>query len=163
MKTAIVYVSKHGTTGKICNEIAKYVVGDKCMINLDSNQHPDLSSFDVVILGQPIYGGQRNATMRQFYNNYRSLLLSKRLGLFVSGLTPKEEDQKRELVNAFPEDIFQRASVRAFLGGAVHFDKLNFTERTIVKMIMKSDEDVENINYTAIKQFAQNLYENDTV
>lgn len=58
MKTAIVYMSMHGTTEKVVNIISEHLTQhDTDIFNLRNNKAPDLSKYDFVIIGGSIHAG----------------------------------------------------------------------------------------------------------
>jgi menaquinone-dependent protoporphyrinogen oxidase len=153
MKVAIIYTSKHGTTEKIACSIAeklkeKYEVE---LFSLTKNPNPDISGFDLVILGSPIYAGQASGKMKSFCKANESVLLQKKTALFVCGMNA--EQQEKELIEAYPKILHDNAIAAAFLGGAFIFEKMNFFERAIIKKIAKTTISIEKIDWEAIENF----------
>ena len=154
METAIIYTTKYGTTAKVAQMIAERLTGNPVsLINLKDNKHPDISSFEGIILGTPIYAGTSSKIMQNFCKRNIEALVQKRLALFVCGMEPDSIKQQQELINAYPDELLQHAVSKYFVGGAFLFDKMNFIERAIIKRIAKTDTDknvsqimVENIN-----------------
>lgn len=103
MKTAIIYSSKNGTTEKVANMIVEKIgtEDDVSLISLRKTSSPDLSSFEKVILGTSIYAGKPRSEMSKFCNQYRNILESKTIGLFVCGMQPAKKEV--ELKGAYPE------------------------------------------------------------
>jgi menaquinone-dependent protoporphyrinogen oxidase len=65
MKTAIIYTSKHGTTAKVVQMIAGRLSGHQVsLIDLKKDPHPDLNSFDGIILGTSIYASASSKRMQ---------------------------------------------------------------------------------------------------
>jgi menaquinone-dependent protoporphyrinogen oxidase len=65
MKTAIIYVSKHGTTEKVARMIAgKLGSREVSFFNLKTDKNPDITPFDAVILGTPVYAGSPSKRMQ---------------------------------------------------------------------------------------------------
>ncbi|MDR1882269.1 MAG: flavodoxin domain-containing protein [Prevotella sp.] len=154
MKTAIIYVSKHGTTEKVARMIAgKLGSRDVSLFNLKEQKNPDINSFDGIILGTPIYAGTPPKRMQKFIKTHSEILTPKRIGLFVCGMEPGREKQQQELENAYPPALQQQAVGKHFLGGAFLFEKMNFFERAIIKRIAKTDKSVSQIDEDEIEKF----------
>jgi menaquinone-dependent protoporphyrinogen oxidase len=68
MKTAIIYTSKHGTTAKVAQMIAGRLTDSPVsLIDLKKDKHPDVRSFDGIILGTSIYASASSKTMQHEY------------------------------------------------------------------------------------------------
>jgi menaquinone-dependent protoporphyrinogen oxidase len=110
MKTAIIYVSKHGTTEKAARKIAEKLGSHEVsFFNLKTDKNPDITSFDGIILGTPIYAGTPSKRMQPFIKTHPEILTAKRIGLFVCGMEPNREKQQQELRNAYPQELQQQA------------------------------------------------------
>jgi menaquinone-dependent protoporphyrinogen oxidase len=162
MKTAIIYVSKHGTTEKVARKISETVGARRALlllINLKTDKNPDITPFDVIILGTPIYAGTPSKRMQTFIKNHADTLTAKRIGLFVCGMEPNREKQQQELENAYPLALQQQALARHFLCGEFIFEKMNFFERAIIKRIAKTDKSVSHIDEDGIGKFVTDFIE----
>jgi len=154
MNTAIIYTTKYGTTEKVAQVIAERLAGDQIsLINLKKDKHPNINSFDGIILGTSIYAGTSSKIMQSFCKKNMVALVQKRLAIFVCGMEPDPTKQQQELTNAYPDELLQHAVFKCFAGGEFLFDKMNFIERAIIKRIAKTDTDknvsqimVENID-----------------
>ncbi len=159
MKTAIVYATKHGTTEKVAQTITGKLseTSDVELFSLEKNPHPDIREFDRVILGSPIYAGQSSKKMKVFCKENEGVLLQKKLALFICGMHPSKEEQEKEMKAAYPEVLQKNAIVIAFLGGEFLFEKMNFLERFIAKMIAKTKTSVHRIDWDSIDNFVRKL------
>ena len=155
MKTAIVYLSKYGTTKKVAEMIKNRFINDEVtMIDLNVNQSPDLSIFDRIIVGSSVYVGSAKKKLREFcLKNHVSLFAVKEVGLFLCGMEPDKIKQKEEMDRSFPEELLRHSKAREFMGGELLLEKMNFLERMAVKKIMKSTTSVSNIDEDAIDHF----------
>ncbi|MDR0436081.1 MAG: flavodoxin domain-containing protein [Propionibacteriaceae bacterium] len=81
MTTAIVYASKHGSTGEIAKRIASHLA-DATLLDL-ADDTPDISEFATVVLGTAVYANQPMSAMKDFCRT--ALLEDKRIGLFAPG------------------------------------------------------------------------------
>jgi len=159
MKTAIIYSSKYGTTEKVAGLIAEKLMetNEVELFSLKKNANPDISGFELVILGSPIYAGKASRKTTAFCKRNESVLLQKKTGLFVCGMHIDEEQRKKELQDAFPETLMQKSAATGFLGGAFLFEKMNFVERIIIRKISKINRTVHRIDKDAIDDFANKL------
>ena len=157
MKIAIIYASKHGTTEKVAGAIAEKL-SDPHIVKvfaLKKSPNPDISDFDMVILGTPIYAGKASKKMKAFCEKNKPVLLSKKTGLFVCGMHLDAEQREKELKEAYPIDLWNKAKVTEFLGGEFLFDKMNFIERLIIKKMIKINKTVHRILWDAIDDFVE--------
>jgi menaquinone-dependent protoporphyrinogen oxidase len=158
MKTAIIYISKHGTTAKVAQMIAERLSGNQVsVINLKKDKHPDINSYDGIILGISIYASASSKTMQRFCKENFETLKQKQLALFVCGMEPDETKQQQELANAYPQELYGYAVSKCFAGGEFQFEKMNFFERAIIKRIAKTDKSVSQIREKDIEKFVANI------
>ncbi len=159
MKTAIIYLSKHGTTKKVAGMIEARMVSDEVtMIDLKKNKKPDLSSFDRIIIGSSVYLGVAKKHFREFCtDNYVSLFAVKEVGLFLCGMEPDKKKQQEEMERSFPEELRRHSKVRGFMGGEFLFEEMNFLERMIVRKISNASASISAINKDAIDLFVKKM------
>jgi menaquinone-dependent protoporphyrinogen oxidase len=161
MQTAIIYASKHGTTEKVAFSIAEKLkeTNEVALFSLNKIPNPNISDFEMVILGSSIYAGQASDKMKTFCKANESVLSRKKTGLFVCGMQPDKEEKEKELKDAYPEILRGSAQATGFLGGAFLFEKMNFFERLIIKKIAKTSTSVEQIDWEAVDEFVKKLKE----
>jgi menaquinone-dependent protoporphyrinogen oxidase len=159
MKTAIIYTSKYGTTEKVASKIAEKLreTHEVELFPLKKNPNPNFSEFDLAILGSSIYMGQASKKMKAFCKANESFLLQKKIGLFVCGMHPDKEQQSKELKDAYPEILQNKAIATEFLGGAFIFEQMNFVERAIIKKIANTTTSIERIDWEAVDEFVDKL------
>lgn len=156
MKTAIVYSSKHGTTGKIARLIGEQFIDDEVdYISLKENKTTHIQEYDRIILGTSIYAGNPSAEMKKFCSNNRSVLDKKKIGLFICCMLKKREQE--QLTNAYPKFLHKVAVTERALGGELLFDKMNLFERFLTRLVMKVKTSVYEINDDAIKLFTNEM------
>jgi len=161
MKIAIIFASKYGTTEKVAGLIAEKLNGSNevTLIPLKDHSHPDISGFEFVILGTPVYAGQANKKMKAFCATNETVLLQKKTGLFVCGMEIEPSKRDKELEDAYPIALRNEAKAVGFLGGAFLFEQMNFAERFIIKKIAKTDKTVHRILTDAIDDFIKKIQE----
>jgi menaquinone-dependent protoporphyrinogen oxidase len=109
MKTAIIYISRRGTTVEIAHMIrATLIERDVELINLDEHPEPDLDMYEEVIIGGPIYMGDLPQKLRNYCKVHAEKLLSKRLGLFVCGMIPDRAKQQEELIRPIQKPCMKK-------------------------------------------------------
>ena len=159
MKIAIIYVSKHGTTEKVAGSIADKLkeTNEIELFSLEKNPNPDISGFEGVILGSSIYAGQASRKMKSFCKANESILLQKKTGLFVCGMHPDKGQREKELTEAYPEVLREKAAIIRFMGGEFRFEQMNFFERAIIARIAKTKSSVSQIDWEAVDGLVDKL------
>ena len=153
MSILILYASKHGCTEECAAKIAAQL-GSSDVIHVRKADSPLLENYSTVILGGSIHAGRIQGRLRKFAEKNTSLLLTKKLGLFICCM---EEGEKAEqqLQAAFPASLRDHATVTACLGGAFRFERMNPLERAIIRKISGTDTNVEKIDETKIGEFVK--------
>src|SRR5665647_1839513 len=109
MKTAIVYMSKHGTTAKIVKIISEHLTHQSYdVFNLRNDNTPDISGYDFVIIGGSIHAGMIQKRVKQFCINNTIILLDKKVGLFLCCMEVGEKANE-QFNNAFPAELREHA------------------------------------------------------
>jgi Flavodoxin len=116
---------------------------------------PDLTPFDLVVLGTPIYAGQPLPAMKELLR--AGIPHTARLGLFVIGMVPDADGRERELANAYPEELRARARATGFLGGRLRLSRMSRFERFVVTRMAKTSTDVDAIDEEALSRFVTEL------
>ena len=156
MKTLIAYSTTHGCTGKIAEQMSSYLDGDVKLVNLKKNSSPDISGFNRIIIGGSIHAGQIQKRVREFCNENTGELLKKELGLFITCMETGEVAQK-QLMEAYPEELFYNAKITAFFGGEFDFKRMNFFEKLIVKKVAHVKESTSLVNTESVKKFTRRM------
>ncbi|MDW7651899.1 MAG: flavodoxin domain-containing protein [Bacillota bacterium] len=152
MKTLLVYASKHGCTEKCAKMLAEKLTGEIELVRLGKGKAPDPKMYDRIIIGGSIHVGKVQKEVLDFSAGHMEVLLQKKVGLFIccGDLTRVETQMK----DAFPEPLYSHAIAREHFGHAYDFKKMNFLERTAIKVIAKTSESVENILVGNLERFA---------
>ncbi len=160
MKTAIIYMTKHGTTEKIAELLkSKLEPGQTQIFNLKKSKLIELDNYETIIIGGSIHVGSIPKKLRHFIANNMTILLKKRIALF---LVCMEKDEKRDeqFNNAFPPELRKESMANGLMSGEFNFDRMNFLERTIVKKIAGKSSNVNEIDYDVIEDFIKKLVKN---
>ena len=151
MKTVIIYISHHGTTETVAKQIQSQLQPQiATLINLSENKHPDLSNYDIVLLGSSIHAGCNQSQMQNFCKKNMPELLQKQIGLFLCCMNIPEKEQSMQL--AYSEILRHHAFSIQFMGGEYKTDKMNFIERFLLKKIAGVTESQSSIDYEGINR-----------
>lgn len=160
MNTLVAYAGKSGTTATMAETIGAAFDGEVTMSDLKENdpkkgKGPNPSNFDRIVVGGAIYAGSVNKTIRAFCERHAEVLKEKKLGLFLCSL--RQEDAEENFARNFPAEIRSNAAAEAWLGGRFVFSEHNFVIRGMMKKILESDEDVENLRPEEARRLAEAL------
>ncbi len=130
MKTLIIYATRYGTTGACANLLSDALQGgDVVLQNLAENPSVDLTGFETVVVGSPIYAGRLNKRVKRFCSDNESALLAKRLGLFTCDMEEGEGSLK-QLEHCYAPTLVAHALVKNSFGGQFLFSHMGwFTKR----------------------------------
>lgn len=165
MRSLIVYGSKKGSTEYCANRLRSYINGNVDVVNINIIKDIDLNKYDTVIIGSSVYAGMFVKGIKEFIENNKVKLKDKNIGLFMCCMSNDEIVEKQFKEN-ISEEILKVAKIKSNFGGEFKFSKMNFFEKTIIKMIAKKDKtlgvvdgksDISKIKEDNIKAFAQAL------
>jgi menaquinone-dependent protoporphyrinogen oxidase len=159
-KTIIIYATKHGTTKKISNILKKKLKehkDDAEVVNIKDMKDYNLRVFDRIIIGASIHAGQIQGTIKKFCKEQEETLKEKELGLFITCMIDNEEKQKEQLENAYPKELQDTSKAKGILGGEFLFEKMNFIEKLMVKIIAKTSKTKSKINHDEINKFIKKI------
>lgn len=156
MKTLIVYMSTHGCTENVVNELKEKLTGEVDIVNLKKNHHPDLGEYHRIIIGGSIHAGQIQKKVRDFCERNLDVFRFKEIGLFICCMY-EGQVAKDQLKNAFPEKLHQYSKAEAIMGGEFNFSRMNFLEKMVVKKVARVNESVSTLDSKAIEKFARKM------
>ena len=156
MNILIVFATKHGCSEKCVNKLKDKLTGEIDTVNLKNSSQINVSNYKTVIIGGSIHAGKIQKKVKKFCQNYLSILIDKRIGLFICCM---EEGEKatNQFNEAFPDELIQHASATGIFGGEFNFEKINFIERYIVKKIAKIDKSISKISEKNINKFISQI------
>jgi menaquinone-dependent protoporphyrinogen oxidase len=159
MKTAIVYATKHGTTGKVAMKLKEALTSDEVeLFNLAENNRIEFRSFDRIVIGSSIYAGSIQPAVKRFVEQNMVDLLQKEVGIFVCCMFFEKADE--QIGKAFPEVLRNHAKSVKHMGGEFLFDQLNFIERVLVRKITGVTNSVSKIDISSINSFITEINNN---
>ncbi|OFY15985.1 MAG: hypothetical protein A2X11_07140 [Bacteroidetes bacterium GWE2_42_24] len=160
MKTAIVYVSNHGATERVANQLANLLaVKPADVINLRKNKSFNPEGYERVLIGGSIHVGQIQKPMKQFCNKYTDQLLTTRLGLFVCCMYTDDQALQQFELN-FPELLRKHSTSNKIIGGAFDFEKMNWFEKIIVRKVAGVNQTTSNLDESKILEMAEEMNRN---
>lgn len=162
MKTLIVYGTKYGTAEKCSNILKDKLQGEYKVINIKRDKITDLETFDNIVIGGSIYAGNIQKEVKDFCSSNLDTLKNKKIGLFICCMN--EDNPETQINAAFPQELLDQAIIKESFGGEFKFQKMNFFERLIIKMVSKGkkdaspmdmSKDISKISEDRINKFAQ--------
>ncbi|HHW82027.1 MAG TPA: hypothetical protein GX746_10105 [Bacteroidales bacterium] len=156
--TIIVYASRHGTTAEYAKKLMKLLDGnvDLCSLDERGKSMPDMSFYDTIVIGGSIHYGKNSKLIVSFVKNNIDLLITRRLGLFVTSYYDGER-ALQQLSSAYPKELLNRAVVADFFDGELLYQKLNFFEKIVAKVVLKAEELDPIIEKLKVIEFAEKL------
>lgn len=156
MKTAIIYSTKHGTTDKVARKIKEMLPADEVeLIDLAQKGKVEFNTYNRLIIGSPIYAGSIHPLTKKFVKQNMVELLQKELGIFVCCMFFEKASEQIE--KSFPVVLRQHAKSIKHLGGAFQFEKMNFTERFLVRKITGVTTSISKIDHEGITEFIDEM------
>jgi len=153
MTTAIVHVSRYGTTRECAEELAGRLPGEATVVDLRTNDRPDLGRYDTVVIGAPVYGGKLAGAVGAFCERHRTALLSRTVGLFICCLYEGEKADE-ELETGYPAWLSAHAAAADWFGGAVEVEKLGLVDRFLFRRLAGVRTDIDRVRHDRIAKFA---------
>jgi menaquinone-dependent protoporphyrinogen oxidase len=154
MSTLIAYASKYGCTERCAEKLGQGFDEKVDLYNLKSGKSLDIAQYDKVIIGSSVYVGKVHKEATEFCTKNLEALGNKKVGMFICG-SQEGDSLKQELQLAYPQELQSKAVAIECFGGEYVFGKMNFIEKTIVKVIAKSNKDSSTINDDKINNFIQ--------
>ena len=143
MRVLVAYASKHGATRGIADAIVERLrereVGAEAAA---VEEVDDPRGYDAVVLGSAIYAGSWLKPAVEFVDHHRDVLRQVPVWLFSSGPlgTEVEDAEEQPMQLAALREELQPRGYRLFFG-ALHHERLSFTERMMVKAVRAPEGD----------------------
>jgi len=157
MKTLILYASKTGVT-ETCATYIKEKLGHATLVNTKKETIDDISIYDQIVIGTPIYVSQSMKSINSFVANHKEVLLTKDLYLFTCGAEATKEP-RFFLDVTYGEDICNHATMISYFGTELRYQKMDFFSRMIMKAIAKKHHLNPTIDYEKMDGFVENILE----
>lgn len=153
MNTLIIYMSNYGTTEKVAGTISELLGYNVCtLVNLKEDTVPDLAAYKTIIIGGSVRMGKVQKKISEFCQDHLDELTQKNIGLYMCCMD--RENEQKEFEDSFPAELIRHARATGIFGGELHFDKMNFIEKLMVKAVRKEKKSISRLNHQAINHFA---------
>ena len=159
MKGIIIYATKYGCTEKAVKLLQSRIPDGMKAVNVAKEKAPDLSLFDTVIIGGPIYIGKMYKVLSDYMQKNCDVLKRKRLALFICA---GEEDPaiiEKQFASVFPEELYRHAVIREAFGGELNLDGLDFGTKLMLRIVKGIKEGYSRLSESKIEKFARALVE----
>ena len=153
-KILIAYATKHGATSSIAAKIADALCEEGFQVDLKlARKVQDVTEYDAVIVGSPIYIGQWLRGAKQFLNRYRDALAGKHVAAFITCTylqdgndTPERRAHAKEL---YIDPVFEKLPEiepvsPGILSGEFLYKELYPVEYILMKLAKFSEGDFRN-------------------
>jgi menaquinone-dependent protoporphyrinogen oxidase len=137
LKVLILYETTHGAT-KVCAEKLAEALHGQADVFRARHFTGDLSNYDCVIVGSPIYGSSAAKQITGFCSVNCEQLAKKSFAVFFSCLSEDRQEIDKYLRQNFPQKLVETAIAYESFGGAFYFSRLNFLDRFIDKILVKA-------------------------
>ena len=157
MRVLIAYASKTGNTEECAYKIKGFMKTESIdLINLKKQNQVDLTLYDKVVIGTPLYMGQPARPFRQFIEKNANELMNKEMYLYVCGLARGQEGVDLLQKQVSPK-LFDHAKYVGQLGGDVHLQKLNPVYKWMMRKILAESKPQLGLATEEIEKFASKI------
>ena len=146
MAALILYKSIWGSTKQYSDWIAKEVLDGKS-VSIDDYDFSDFDNYDKVVIGSRVYMSKIEALT--FLERNWDKISTKPVYLFMVGLVPMDHPDSIKSLELIPENIRMHLTGFIKLPGRIEFKKLNFFQRTLVRMMGFGEVDKVDISHIA--------------
>ena len=159
MRTLIVYSSVYGTTEKCALELKEKLSGEVELFRLVKKKTPELSGYDRIIFGCPVYMGKLTKEGERFLELCEGELLEREFALFLTCSNVGKKTFQHNLDYNFSFELLEHAKAKGCFGGELELEKLHFMHRMLTKMIRAQQAEVPDpkILHERIGYFAEVL------
>lgn len=141
MKILITYAGKTGCTQK-CAEILAQKLENATVIDL-AKQSPDISNYDVIIIGSSIRIGMFHSETKNFIVKNKELLKNKKTAYYICCWFSK--DYLTYFENNIPKELLEKSITYDTFGGELDITKQKGIEKFIVKMVSKTEKGKQEV------------------
>ncbi|MBN2722892.1 MAG: hypothetical protein JXR95_02345 [Deltaproteobacteria bacterium] len=140
MKTLVIYSSKHGSSEEFAKIISEKI--NNCEItSVENVSEKNLCDYNHLVIGSSIYAGKFSKKFNNFIQENLKILLDKKLGVFVIGGI--ESQYLKTASSQLPESIINHACAVVYGGYKYDFNRMNFFEKFIVKIVSKTGKSID--------------------
>jgi menaquinone-dependent protoporphyrinogen oxidase len=161
MSALIIYSTTHGTTEKAVYHMASQFSSSTDLVNITKTKKtPDLALYDTIIIATSIHMGTIPKKMTRFLLTNEHVLLTKKIGLFLSCMREGEERQA-QFKAVFPERLRNHAVALGLGGGELLISKMTLLQKMIIKKVEGTTTDRSALDKQALDIFIKELNQPD--
>lgn len=139
-KTAVIFKSKYGSTGKYAQWIAADLQAD--LFAADKIKVRDLAPYQTIVYGGYLYAGSI-AGIKLLTKNMGKLR-GKRIVIFVVGVAKESSENKKHFIlKNIPKEYWKNVVV-FYLRGAFNFKRLGFIDKLMIYTLQKKLEHMDS-------------------
>lgn len=144
-RALVTYATKYGSTADIAEVIGESIRGEGIQADVMPSKDADvIESYDLVIVGSPVYAGKWLSDATDFLKRNSASLKDKKVAFFAAGLimnedTPENRLKMEESLKEAKEIVSPFAT--GFFAGKLEYKKLSFPVRMLVKAMKSSEGD----------------------
>lgn len=155
MNSIIIYATKYGCAEKSAKILASKMGGQVDLVNIMKEDVPSLDKYDNIIFGGSVYMGKAQKKLTDYTKANLQFLLNKKIGLFVCAGNPDIKMREKELEDSFPNELFTHAIIKEIFGYEIHYEKLSFIDKIIVRLMKGSSKNILELSEEKIENFAK--------
>ncbi|MFZ5939917.1 MAG: flavodoxin domain-containing protein [Bacteroidota bacterium] len=155
MKTLIAFSSTMGCTEQCAKRLKADLGSDVDLIRISRRRKYHLDQYDTVIIGGSIHEGLIQLAVRRFCQAYLSVLLKKKVGIFVCCMDPGTNEQEM-IRRAFPESLIAHSLATGYFGGELNLKKMNLLTQIMTRKAARIEEEIE-LNGKRIQDFVEKI------
>jgi len=152
-KILIAYDTKHGATSSITDKIADVLCAEGFQVDLKmARKVEDVSSYDAVIAGSPIYLFSWLPGTTNFLNKFKTALADKPVALFITCTYLKDDndtpDRRAHAVELYIKPVMDKTGIEpistGILSGEFQYSELYPLEYILMKLAKYEEGDFRN-------------------
>ena len=149
MRILIAYAGKNGTTEACVERLTEQLRGKDVTVVCLERETADLASFDLVVVGSPVYYGKLRPSARRFLKEFHDILLQKPIALFLCCAIG--EDYEYFCERLFGKELTAHAFATAYFGGSLRTEGLSLWDKLMVRSMRSSlfEADMDQGEYFA--------------
>jgi menaquinone-dependent protoporphyrinogen oxidase len=154
IKTLIVYGSRYGTVEKAVDHIAGKLIEKPDIMTAGKAAKACLDGYDKIIIGGSVMMGKINKSVTAFIINKMDVLMTKKTALFIAGSETDKDGLAKEINDAFPKQLRDRAMYTTHIGYGFNLENMNFIVRMMIRKAANIESSVMNLNYEELDKIA---------
>lgn len=135
LKTLIIYSTKTGTTKKCAALLAANIGADSCDLFEISEEIPEISGYECVVLGSYVRMGVIDKKISAFIQKHKAELFETKFGLFIC--CSLAEKVSEAITKNFSDEIMDHAAIIDCFGGELKVENLKGLEKLAANSFIK--------------------------